>query len=201
MALIITGMNGTGTSKFAERLDHHEIAFDDLDRFHYGLKSGLKKTYHNINGPHETFANELQAMLTLMEDYYPQFYSAIHDGTLNADLKENKRPVWITGNIGFAQWMKDNKSADNHTFVLLKLDRDLHCQRLYQRESTRDPRLIGKTNAYELVKHEYIKEISWHQPRIDAFEAVADYVIENDGTLDQFATVIDTILNENNLLD
>lgn len=201
MALIIVGMQGTGVSTFLNRCEYHSVQYDNLNRLHGLVRSYTKNTYQSISGPSEPFESEAEDLAAIAEDYFPMLYDAVYNGTFNFNYKNNPRGVWGFNCPEFAEWVIANRAEDNHTTVVLQISEDLHCQRLYDRERLTDPRLIGKTNAYEMVKHEYLREIRAHADSVNRLTTSADYHIENDGQLNQYYAVIDQVLNECNLLD
>jgi hypothetical protein len=151
-------------------------------------------TWTTVNGQTDTFDE--------FSTHFPFFYDAI---TI-ADPLKNKffnvsAPVFLGCNVIFAKWLIENRPDDGHKVVLITAPEDIQCERLFEREKLRDPRLIGKSNSYQLVKPEFLKEFAVHAEYVTWLETNAEYHIYNDGTIEQYYAAIDTILNECDLLE
>lgn len=193
MALIICGTQGSGVNTFEQRCDYHNIESDNLHKAYIALRLSMKTTYDPISGPFFSETN-INSMIEELESQFPALYDYLME--FNID-----RPVWTQCNPEFGRWIVENKSNDNHTVIVVSAPIDTQCERLFARERTRDPRLIGKSNSYQLVKPEYIKEFQSHASDVAWLESNADYHINNDGTLTQYYAAIDTVLNECDLLE
>ena len=147
MALIICGTQGSGVNTFEQRCDYHNIASDNLHKVYITLRSSMKTTYDPISGP---FFNEtnINSMIEELESQFPALYEYLMK--FNTD-----RPVWTQCNPEFGRWITENRSSDNHTVIIVTAPINTQCERLFAREKTTDPRLIGKSNSYQLVKPEY----------------------------------------------
>tara|TARA_B100000902_G_scaffold14181_2_gene17177 strand:- start:233 stop:814 length:582 start_codon:yes stop_codon:yes gene_type:complete len=193
MALIICGTQGSGVNTFEQRCDYHNIASDNLYKIYITNRRAMKTGHSPISGP---FLNEtnIDSMIEELESQFP----ALYDHLMKFHID---RPVWTQCAPEFGKWIVENKSSDNHNVLIVSAPIDIQCERLFAREKIRDPRLVGKSNSYQLVKPEYIKEIESHAADVSWLESNADYHMNNDGTLEQYNAAIDIVLNECNLLE
>ena len=203
MALIICGTQGVGQTTFATRCNIHDIATSNMWNLFHTFRQTMKSDIGGISGPYTwTTVNGQTDTFDEFSTHFPFFYDAI---TI-ADPLKNKffnvsAPVFLGCNVIFAKWLIENRPDDGHKVVLITAPEDIQCERLFEREKLRDPRLIGKSNSYQLVKPEFLKEFAVHAEYVTWLETNAEYHIYNDGTIEQYYAALDTILNECDLLE
>lgn len=205
MALIVCGTQGVGKNTFTARCNFHGIATSDMWNLFLYFRRTMKASpgHHHITGPYTwEIVNGQVNTFDEMTSHFPYFYESITVPDITKDITFNvNNPVFTGASVVFAKWLIENKPDDGHKVILITAPEETQCLRLFEREKTRDPRLIGKSNSYQLVKPEFLKEFAVHAEYVTWLETNAEYHIYNDGTLEQYNAAIDTILNECNLLE
>ena len=203
MALIICGTQGSGVNTFEQRCNFHNINTSNMWNLWQVFRRTMKNDIGAISGPYTwEIVNGQPDTFDEFISHFPYMYESIMSPDPLKDIIFNvNNPVFAGCSVVFAKWLIENKPTAGHKIILITTPEEIQCQRLFERERTRDPRLIGKSNSYQLVKSEYLKEFAPHAEYVTWLESNADYHINNDGTLEQYNAAIDTILNECNLLE
>lgn len=203
MALIICGTQGSGQNTFTTRCNFHNVITANMWNLWHTFRQTMKSDIGAISGPYTwNIVNGQADTFDEFISHFPNLYEAI---TVADPLKDKffnvNAPVFLGCSVVFAKWLIENKPDAGHKVVLITAPEDIQCERLFEREKHRDPRLIGKSNSYQLVKPEYLKEFEPHAEYVTWLETNAEYHIYNDGTIEQYYAAIDTILNECDLLE
>ena len=203
MALIICGTQGSGVNTFHQRCNYHDITTSNMWNLFHIFRQTMKTDIGGIAGPYtwETVNGQVDTFDEITT-HFPYMYESITVPDTFKDIAFNvNNPVFVGASVIFAKWLIENKPDDGHKVILITAPEETQCLRLFEREKTRDPRLIGKSNSYQLVKPEFLKEFAVHAEYVTWLETNAEYHIYNDGTLEQYNAAIDTILNECDLLE
>jgi len=190
MKLVVGGLQGSGRTTFANRAATFGVRIFDTNQIYATRRASMKTGYSRLSGP---FMESSDDMINEYKENLPVFLEELGKFVDSFDV--------ILADPFILNYICDNAPDGVAHTILITAPQEDQCLRTYEKERLTDPRLIGKSNSYELVKHEYIKEFNRHQSVINSLEDKVDTHIVNNGTLEQYHATIDNLLNEHNLLN
>ena len=189
MTLVIGGLQGSGRSTFRKRAHEYGVRTADTYEIYMTGRLAHKVGYSRITGPHVN--NNTESLINEYKDHMTFFVDEM--------VKDTEYEIYAVDPY-FLDFLCDHRPENYHLY-LVTADNDDAAQRIFNLESVNDPRLVGKNNAYQLVKPEIMKELTSYDSLISSLESKVDTHIVNNGTLEQYHETIDNILNEHNLLN
>ena len=188
MTLMIGGTQGAGVDTFAKRAENFGLKVLDMNVIYRDLRSSMKTKYSRLAGPYQSTASEIEEF----SEHFSTLISALDPERYNG------YDLWSTSSVELLEWIHDND--DRFETMLITCPLETQCLRLFEKEKLLDPRLTGKSHAYQLVKPEILKELASHEDAVTRLEEKVDVHIVNNGTIEQYNATIDNLLNERNLL-
>ena len=175
MVLAAVGKNGTGKDFFLEfiskKYDLPMISIGDIVR-ELATKDGLELTRENL---HKT-----------SQKYMGQYGQTFFPEQIVKKIKESGSPVYLVSGIRPFSDVQYLKSAFGDTFLLVDIvisDDMVRYERMLARGSDRDGSSIEKLREYDAGE-----EKIFHTSQT---EKMADIVIKNDGTVEDFYAAIE----------
>lgn len=180
MVIAAVGKNGTGKDFFLEFISKKYnlpmVSIGDIVR-ELAAKDGLELTRDNL---HKT-----------SQKYMGQFGQTFFPEQIVKKIRESGTPVFLVSGIRPLSDVQFLKNAFGDEFILVDIvisDDDVRYSRMLARGSARDGGSVLK-----------LKEFDENEEKIfhtSETEAMADYVIKNDGGVEDFYTAIDDFYNK-----
>ncbi|NLO45565.1 MAG: AAA family ATPase [Clostridiales bacterium] len=175
MVIAAVGKNGTGKDFFlefiSEKYNLPMVSIGDIVR-ELAANDGLELTRENL---HKT-----------SQKYMGQFGQTFFPEQIVKKIKDSGSPVFLVSGIRPLSDVQFLKKAFGDEFILVDIvisDDDVRYSRMLARGSERDGNSVQKLKEFD--KNE---EKIFHTSET---EAMADYIIKNDGDVEDFYTAID----------
>jgi len=206
--IIVTGLQGSGKRTFLSRAEMHGIPVFSMFSFNF-ITPVFKKTYEHILGPsrsRELVGHNWDEMSEFLGD---TFLSVYKNNYMNESFKQAfserfniTEPKIVNFPCPMAtERVIDTYPEDDHTYVLVTAPEELHYERILAQEVPNDPRLRNKRNYEYLVRPQIETTIRSRLQFVESLRPKVDYVIHNDGELNQYYAAIDQVLDAENLLN
>ena len=175
MVLAAVGKNGTGKDFFleyiAKKYSLPMVSIGDVVR-ELAAKDGLELTRDNL---HKTSKKYMDAY---GQTFFPD--------QIVKKIKESGAPIYLVSGIRPLSDVLFFKEAFGKDFVLVDIvisDDEVRYQRMLARGSERDGKSVEKLREFDANEEK--------QFHTSESEAIADYVIKNDGGVEEFYAAID----------
>ena len=142
----------------------------------------LKDVLNRIHQP--LTRDNFQRLSVALRETFPDFLAH----AIRSDIEEAAEPIIILDGPRWPEDIEMIRTLPNNTLVFINTSRKTRYQRV------KDRKIAGKTGEHQLSWEEFLaQENAPNEAHIDDFQNQADFVLDNNGTLDDLRKQVDTL--------